>query len=492
MVYLDDCLPKQGQNCAACLQHFRIKIDGDVLLLAIFIFLPMTPRFICAAIIALLLLNADSAKALTMYKFKYRQQMAGKEVATEALFLQHDNGYGFLKTKYIDPVSGSRILVDLQLDEEYIRDGQGGIDQHQLYIKTKNANIMLGKVGEKIQQPIFLFTTPQNKTVLEPTALINIDRNGHRTINKQAEFSAEFLGPAQGAQKELEAFFTQGDSFWGKLHNTVATRFTPDEMRTTIHLLIVADTTEEDIGKSCAHDLHRVLDTYTKVVAYMHARMRVRIIAGQLYSKRQVVSELKLLKPDANDIVVFYYSGHGYRKKEDKRQFPYIDLRQKPDDDYLTQTLNMDDIYRFIKRKGARMNLVISDCCNSYVGDRNAVASIPPQKQTSPLQLDGEHIRMLFLKAKISILATAADSTQRASSNNSMGGFFSYYLNASLEASASNSKTTVARANSSPEWWNNILSETRAQTEKKAQYTYCDKPYTVENICKQSPCFKIE
>ena len=184
----------------------------------------------------------------------------------------------------------------------------------------------------------------------------------------------------------------------------------------------------------------------------MGARMRVHVVAGDRYNKKHVVSELKLLRPAPNDIVVFYYSGHGYRKKEDKRQYPYIDLRASGEHDYLTQTLNMEDIYQFIKRKGARMNLVLSDCCNSYVGDRNSVSSLPPAKRSSTLMLDGENIRMLFLKGKISILATAADSTQRASSNNSLGGFFSYYLNASLEASASSSKTAVAKANSSPVW----------------------------------------
>lgn len=441
----------------------------------------------------ILLLGAfRHSHALTVYQFEYNQSIKGKTVPTSALFLQHDNGRGFLKTKYIDPLSGDKMLLDMELEEVYIQDGKGGIDTTKMYIKTRNVHTILGNVNAEKQTPVFLFSLNGKSGELEPTAIVTEQQSGNRVISDKANFKAVFITAKNLTGELLSGFFKKGDVFLAGFLKKAIDKITPDEMKTVIHLVVVADTLEEDIGQSCAFDVRRVMNTYTQIVNFMGARMKVRVVAGNNYSKRKVVSELKLLNPSKNDIVIFYYSGHGYRKPEDKRRFPYLDLRAKPEDDYLKETLNMEDIYKFIKAKGARMNVVLSDCCNSYVGATNSIASKPLKKKSIPLQLDSDHLRMLFLKGKISILATAADSTQRASSNNRFGGFFSYFFNTTLEASCSNSNIAYAKANSSPEWWNQVLADTRAQTEKKAQNTYCDKPYTKENICVQSPCFYIE
>lgn len=442
--------------------------------------------------ILLICLYPQFASALTIYQFKYYQRIGEQQVATEALFLQHDNGRGFMKTRYFDPITKSKMLLDMELEEEFISDGKGYTSQQAMYVHTKNPHIITGSNRAAIQLPVIYFTINKNTAELEPAALVKILDNGTKQIDSKAALSATFIDAKSLPKLIGPAFFADGDLFLEKQLKGGIRQLTPDELKTVIHLFIVADTLEEQIGTSCAFDAKRVLNTYTEVIRHMGTKMNVTMIAGTQYNKKNVVSSLKLLKPGKNDIVVFYYTGHGYRKNDDNRRYPYIDLRCKQHSDYLTETLNMEDIYRFIKRKGARMNLVLSDCCNSYVGKYNAVASAPPKKKTTPLQFDNDNISMLFLKAKISILATAADSTQRASGNPSFGGFFSYFLNTTLEASCSNTKTAYAKANSSPVWWNEVLTDTRTQTEKKAQFTYCDKPYIKENICIQSPCFMIE
>ena len=443
-------------------------------------------------IICIFLCSINICHALSIYHLEYNQLLNGKTVASDALFLQHDNGMGFLKVKYVDPLSGDRVLLDLELDEVYIRNGKGGIDTSKMYVGTKNVKVIFGKASGEKQLPLFLFTLNKTSHELTPTALALRDKAGKIIINENANLKTEFLTFKQFSKVGISNYFQEGDAFLKKLIKTKLKDFTPEELKTVIHLVIVADTLEEHIGKSCAMDVNRVLGSYQKIVDYIGGEMKVRMVAGNNYSKRNVISELKLLFPKKNDIVVFYYTGHGYRKETDKRRYPYLDLRSKGHDDYLTETLNMEDIYTFIRKKGARLNFVMSDCCNSYVGESNATAAQPMKKQSIPIELDSDNLRMLFLKAKISILATAADSTQRATSNNIFGGFFSYFFNASLEASCSNTKTAYASANSSPGWWNSVLDEARTQTEKQAQNTYCSQPYIEENICKQRPCYKID
>ena len=444
------------------------------------------------SILLLFMCLSEDSHALSIFRFTYNQTISGRVVPCDALFLQHENGKGFLKNRYVDPQSGDKILLHMDLEDIYLKKGKTSIDTTKMYVSTKNVKVIFGKASSEIPMPLFLFTLSQQTHALQPTAVAVRDKNGAIVIDHQAQLKTEFLTTKQFTKEGLSQFFPNYYPFLLNLLKTKLKNFTPEELTTSVHLVIVADTLDEYIGASCAMDVRRVLESYQKIVNYIGAHMKVRMVVGESYSKRNVVSELKLLYPKKNDIVIFYYTGHGYRKETDKRRYPYLDLRCKGHDDYLKETLNMEDIYTYIKKKGARLNFVMSDCCNSYVGESNATSTPAPKKQSISVTFDSDHLRMLFLKAKMSILATAADSAQRATSNNTFGGFFSYFFNASLEASCSNTKTAYTSANTSPSWWNAVLSEARMQTEKQAQQTYCSQPYIEENICYQIPCYKIE
>lgn len=93
--------------------------------------------------------------------------------------------------------------------------------------------------------------------------------------------------------------------------------------------------------------------------------MIIRVIAGTKYNKKNVELAIKNLKPVPDkDIVVFYYTGHGFRKPTERKkisQFPFLDLRSKTDSNYMAQSrLNIEkDIFNKIVSKGARFNLVL-------------------------------------------------------------------------------------------------------------------------------------
>ncbi|MBK8686674.1 MAG: hypothetical protein IPN26_17735 [Bacteroidetes bacterium] len=46
----------------------------------------------------------------------------------------------------------------------------------------------------------------------------------------------------------------------------------------------------------------------------------------------------------------------------------HLDLTYKPGQDYNKEKLSIVEVYDRITAKGARLNLVLGDCCNSYVG----------------------------------------------------------------------------------------------------------------------------
>jgi hypothetical protein len=64
-----------------------------------------------------------------------------------------------------------------------------------------------------------------------------------------------------------------------------------------------------------------------------------------------------------DDVFIFYYSGHGYRKKNDPLFVPRISIKkeQKKDENFLC-------ILKEIFEKGVALTIVLLDCCNSYMG----------------------------------------------------------------------------------------------------------------------------
>lgn len=61
------------------------------------------------------------------------------------------------------------------------------------------------------------------------------------------------------------------------------------------------------------------------------------------------------------DIVFFAYFGHGSRAIDDKSDFPQLCLGSKNSDDFVP----VDEVKRVLTAKGARLAIILADCCNS-------------------------------------------------------------------------------------------------------------------------------
>ncbi len=246
--------------------------------------------------------------------------------------------------------------------------------------------------------------------------------------------------------------------------------------------------------------MKRVVETFSGLTNFLGIKIFSKTISGNEYSKKNIQTAINNIKPSANDIVIFYYSGHGFRLPENSRRFPNLKLKNFRNDrrnfrdsilwinkdrqDNITYSLNIEDIFNSIKAKKARFNLVLSDCCNNDIFSTNSTGSKPLKTKGSGVEWNEDNIRVLFLnKNPMSILATAAQSGQKASSNNDFGGFFSYFFKTSMENYCSKLKKDGT--------WDLILQDTQKQTSFKARHTYCDKPYIPENICQQYPDYKI-
>jgi len=144
------------------------------------------------------------------------------------------------------------------------------------------------------------------------------------------------------------------------------------EPSTKLFLLIVANTIDPEIGKGCRQDIKSIRQMFKKLSHHMKFDFLELVVMGTDYSKKNVLEAIDILKPGSNDIVVFYYTGHGfsYRKDKDKK-FPQVDLRSHPASNKIAaineNTHNLAELFQSVKSKGARLNIVIGDCCNNTI-----------------------------------------------------------------------------------------------------------------------------
>ncbi len=165
------------------------------------------------------------------------------------------------------------------------------------------------------------------------------------------------------------------------------------------------------IGESVKVDLEKLKKLTTSISNYTGLALNRKEIKGDQLTHQRVMANLNSLSVKENDVVIFYYSGHGYNPGQTK--WPAMNLGDK--------TLTLRSVFDLIKRKNPRFFLVIADTCNVAISNRFFL--VAPRtleaRSTRP-----ESYQQLFLESLGYIIASAAKPGQFAWSNSQTGGFF--------------------------------------------------------------------
>lgn len=236
---------------------------------------------------------------------------------------------------------------------------------------------------------------------------------------------------------------------------------------TKLILLIIANTKDPDIGKGCRQDIRSIRQMFKKLSTHMEFPFVEFVVMGKDYSRQNVQLAMDAVKPDDNDVVVVYYTGHGFSFKKDKeRRYPQVDLRPPFSPNKISvineNTQNLADLFETVKSKGARLNIVIGDCCNNRIqftrnfkgGDENVRTKKRPR-----MIINKEMCETLFCDYTASILIAAADKGQFAVSDDKLGSIFTFTFTNNLKILMNKS---VDRSSGLP--WTKLLEETKKET----------------------------
>ncbi|MBQ0121709.1 MAG: caspase family protein [Bacteroidales bacterium] len=189
----------------------------------------------------------------------------------------------------------------------------------------------------------------------------------------------------------------------------------------TIHWLTFIDTTDKNVG-SCDVMGRNILyghfiNEVNASLAPMGYKVSTHDICGTALSPercKKEVESLKVTSPD--DIIVFYYIGHGVRAFQDETPYPQMWMGQVNPN----KCIPLQWVFNQLKSKGARLNVTIGMCCNNedYVSAKThptfSVNYASPQMSGKKIKL----IQDLFLGAKGNVIATSASPKQTSGAYN--------------------------------------------------------------------------
>lgn len=422
--------------------------------------------------------------AQTLYEFRYTFKGEKGLENYNAFMVRNEDGTGFIRVNFKDESSGKTYLVDMDMEESYELDDKTGVtDSSIIYFTGIGPVVIAGDTSEGYDPDIYVFYKEENSEYYEPFKVYSVADDS--SISEGDFTEVKLLEATDLTEGFVGQYFFKNEEFYKNLFETTVRQLSSVEKTTTLHLVIVANTNDPDIGTSCMLDKDRTLKLFSDLAEFMGIKLNAQTIFGNDYNIQNVKNALAGLKPSPQDIVIFYYSGHGF-SNNDQYQYPYISLRSKSFQSLEQNAINVEEIYNVIKQKGAKVSLVISDCCNTLPETTAAVSGEVALTRSSSLGWSLNNCFQLFLpSAPVAILMTAAQKGEMSAGNNSYGGFFTFHFRTSLLnfLSPTHEFTGVS--------WKKLIDEAQTQTIKKANNTLCNNPDGSRAKCVQHPVYRI-
>ena len=211
---------------------------------------------------------------------------------------------------------------------------------------------------------------------------------------------------------------------------------------TKMILVIVANVLDPHIGKGCAKDIESIRHMFSSLAEHMKFWFLELLIKGEDYSKENVVKSIDAIKAGSDDILVFYYTGHGFRfEKQDDVEYPHVYLKStlpKATDGIINEnSLNLNEIFESVKARGARLNIVIGDCCNNLIHFERKFSDRDKKPRTDDASdlvvYDESKCRALFCDLTGSIIVASADKGQFSITVDDIGSIFTYNFTKNLK-----------------------------------------------------------
>jgi hypothetical protein len=237
-----------------------------------------------------------------------------------------------------------------------------------------------------------------------------------------------------------------------------------DLTKSTLYLIQVTNSMDATLGLGFYENHKMIKSLFSDAAATCNINFKSIEVMGADYSKANVIKTIADFNPGPNDIVIFYYSGHGYRYDDQTSDWPRMCLSNtyQTKEELHAASLSLDDdVYKPLAAKNPHLLLVIGECCNTSVGTTPSMKDPNVQMVQGGYIMDPNAVKSLFKQSGKLLLATSKpyESTWYYQT---IGGCFGNNF-----VSAISKETNFTNTNSSVNWksiFDNSVQETVAYT----------------------------
>lgn len=243
----------------------------------------------------------------------------------------------------------------------------------------------------------------------------------------------------------------------------------------TIHAVAFCNTLDRKIGEAAvvSHDL---FNSEMSNLAYLLGYdFDFKHYVGEDCSKENLEKAISQISSTPEDIVVFYYFGHGTRAEGQESPFPQMLLKYGIYDQ--DKFMPVQYVINRLDKQPAHLKLIMSGCCNNTVGGVTPKNNIC--QAMGPTNVDGVNVdafKKLFNDFSGTIAVTGSEPGQFSWCTSKYGGIFDGAFWAAMEA--------VGDDAIAPKW-ETVLTVVQQVTDKEA-YANTDPP------THQKPYFQIK
>ena len=236
----------------------------------------------------------------------------------------------------------------------------------------------------------------------------------------------------------------------------------------TFHAIIFVNTKNPSIGSSVAEDYHKMRIEFKSMANFIGYNYKSYEFKDEDFNRSNLENVINQLRCSPDDIVFFYYSGHGGRSSRDKTEFPQMVLLvdERRGGNERTDLYPIYNVKERIKAKNPRLTIVMGDLCNS-IPDRDwitpkSIGEGPTMKTTEK----NRFYKNLFFNMKGDVIAVSSKPGETSAAYSFGGAFTDSFLTVLQYMVTKNAEAS----------WNKLFELTQA--------------YTAENY-KHTPVFRI-
>ncbi|GGN11600.1 hypothetical protein GCM10010967_54430 [Dyadobacter beijingensis] len=197
----------------------------------------------------------------------------------------------------------------------------------------------------------------------------------------------------------------------------------------SFYAVLVADTRDAVLGAGCEKDLEEMSLTLQGISKKIGYQFQEIICHEDQFGKSGIQEAISKIQCNPDDILFFYYTGHGINSTDEKSTFPVLYFKD--------ENLELEMVHRLLKAKNPRFCLTLADCCNNLLPRSQS----PPTPVTRGITVtqDTKIMRDLFVEAHGDLLISSAKKGERATAHPQNGSFYSKTWIQALAYAGSNS-----------------------------------------------------